>query len=72
MVKCNRCQWKGDEENLKLIDTWLDDDAWGAGNSRITEAVCPSCGGEDLEDGYRCIFCDCFVLEGKICDCEED
>lgn len=48
--RCSNCGHVGRIEDLLSKDTWLDDDAWGAGPSRITVCVCPGCGStDDLE-----------------------
>lgn len=71
MVRCEECQWIGEEAELKIVKSYLDDDAWGAGHSFITEWFCPECGSEKLEDGNLCSLCDEFVLEGQQCVCME-
>lgn len=72
MVRCEDCQWIGDDADLKVVRSGLGDDPWGAGESFITEWLCPECGSDDFEDGNLCSLCDGFVLEGQHCVCMEE
>jgi hypothetical protein len=69
MVKCEACQWVGDELELIWVAVGLADDAWGAGESFVRECHCPECGDYDfLTDGYICSKCDEFIANGEVCD----
>jgi len=70
MVKCLRCEFICDEYDLNKKYSYLDDDAWGAGRSHITEYYCPNCGFDEFEDGCIYKLCGEFIADGEFHRCE--
>jgi len=68
MVKCENCEWVGQESELKYTIRFLDDDAYGAGPSQYAVLLCPDCGYDELIDGEGCPECGEFVAFGIECE----
>jgi len=69
MVRCQKCQWTGEYEDMVIVRVGLADDPWGKGESFIAEGHCPDCENDEFDEGFVCRECDEFVMDGQICDC---
>ena len=69
MLKCKKCESVFDEDTIVCKTVGLGDDYMGAGQSYIREYYCPDCGYDEFEDGYECMECGEFVVEGEWCKC---